>query len=132
MNSDKQILIGLPGSGKSTIGPEIAKRLNLKFYDLDDYIDISKKDFRQIELLVLKRLLKKESFLIAVGGGAILNKEIRALINKYQKIIIKVDLDICFKRIQGTKRLYKNHEDLILRRNLIQKYYVNEIHKICT
>lgn len=35
----KIVLVGMPGSGKSTLGKELARRLNFTFYDLDDLIE---------------------------------------------------------------------------------------------
>ncbi len=70
-------------SGKSTIGREISKKLNMKFIDLDDYISKREKSsileifkvkgeiyFRRIESLYLSEILNsKDSFILSVGGG---------------------------------------------------------------
>lgn len=77
------ILIGYMASGKSSIGKRLAKRLDYKFVDLDDYIEdkenmsvskIFKKKgevyFRKQESHYLKKLLKKDkNMILAVGGG---------------------------------------------------------------
>lgn len=77
------ILIGYMASGKSSIGKRLAKKLNYKFVDLDDYIEdkenmsvskIFKKKgevyFRKQESHYLKKLLKKDkNMILAVGGG---------------------------------------------------------------
>lgn len=77
------ILIGYMASGKSSIGKRLAKKLNYKLVDLDDYIEdkedmsvskIFKKKgevyFRKQESHYLKKLLKKDkNMILAVGGG---------------------------------------------------------------
>ena len=86
------VLIGMPGSGKSTIGKALAEKLGRNFIDTDDVItekhgvisDIfaSKGEvyFRDIETEAVKETAKKGGIVIATGGGAILKKEnVRAL-----------------------------------------------------
>ena len=89
--SDKEniVLIGMPGSGKSTIGRLIAEKTGRAFYDLDDEIvkcsgrDIpeifrseGEKVFRDIESRVLsERLASLGGAVIATGGGAVLRSE---------------------------------------------------------
>ncbi len=79
----KIVLIGYMASGKSTIGKLLAKKMELSFIDLDDYIEkkeektiseIFNKDgeiyFRKKEHLYLKELLSLENdFVLALGGG---------------------------------------------------------------
>ncbi|PWK28271.1 shikimate kinase [Arcicella aurantiaca] len=72
----------MPSSGKSTLGRQLAKRLNFQFIDMDDLItnqelssvfDIFKfkgEDyFRQVESKVLKGIAPNQKFVIATGGG---------------------------------------------------------------
>lgn len=81
------VLIGMPGCGKSTVGKELALRLNKEFIDSDEEIikkanmpitqifsEYSEEYFRELESGVLKELSKKQNCVIATGGGAILNK----------------------------------------------------------
>lgn len=84
MNDIKRIiLIGYMGVGKTTIGRCLAKRFNLQFFDLDEYIqnryhktipDIFTKEgedgFRKIEQRMLHEVCEFENVLIACGGGA--------------------------------------------------------------
>lgn len=80
----KLFLIGLPGSGKSTIGKELAATLDISFIDLDLEIEkqegkkitsIFKNDgesfFRQVESAMLRKWCSASSdFVMATGGGA--------------------------------------------------------------
>ena len=81
------VLIGMPGSGKSTVGRALAESLSRDFADTDDMIkethgDISEifaskgeKYFRDIESEKVRVISKRNGFVIATGGGAILRKE---------------------------------------------------------
>jgi shikimate kinase/shikimate kinase/3-dehydroquinate synthase len=78
------------GSGKSSIGSIVSKKLNIDFIDIDLEIEkkigmsISRifenkgeKYFRQIEELITLKFLKKSKTLISLGGGAFLNNRIK-------------------------------------------------------
>jgi shikimate kinase len=79
----KVILVGMPGSGKSTFGRQLAQALNIAFIDLDHEIekaagksikeifsDRGEVYFREIESRSLQIIVKKEeNFVLATGGG---------------------------------------------------------------
>lgn len=79
----KIFIIGLPGSGKSTLGKQLADYINYPFFDLDHYIEAEEKIsvqkifeikgepyFRKAEAAVLRKISEKEdSFVMATGGG---------------------------------------------------------------
>lgn len=82
------VLIGMPASGKTTVGKILAKRLGRRFVDTDEEIvrisgrsvsDIFKEDgepaFRKMEEEVIRELSKENSLVIATGGGAVLRKK---------------------------------------------------------
>ena len=81
------ILIGMPGSGKSTVGYLLSEKLNLNFIDMDDYIEktenksikelfeISENNFRDAETRCSYILSKTNSNIIAAGGGIVKRKE---------------------------------------------------------
>ena len=84
------VLTGMMGVGKSTIGKKLAKRLRLKFADIDKIIEDKEKCsikeifelkgesyFRKVEKKITLEILKKHGFVIALGGGAILNSSVR-------------------------------------------------------
>ena len=96
MNSNKNlVLLGMMGSGKSTIGSLLSKSLNLEFKDVDKIIEkevgltiseIFKKEgenyFRKFEEKVTLQLLKSQNKIIALGGGGFMNENIRNQILK--------------------------------------------------
>ena len=78
-------LVGLPGSGKTTVGRQLARRLQLPFFDSDKVIEerigCSIKDFfaregesafRDVESTVIDELTQKASCVLSTGGGAVL------------------------------------------------------------
>ncbi len=88
MKNNIILLIGMPGSGKTTIGKEVAKKINYNFCDMDDYIErISKSTvkelfnkseefFRDYESRACIELSNvKEKIIISSGGGVIKRKE---------------------------------------------------------
>ena len=89
------VFLGMMGSGKTSIGLLISKKLNLQFYDIDQIIekelemsisDIFEKKgekfFRDIEEKTTLKILKKKWIVVSLGGGAFINKKIREEILK--------------------------------------------------
>jgi shikimate kinase len=88
-------LYGFPGAGKTTLGKALATKLDYKFIDLDDEIEMheamSIEDifeqqgeiaFRRIEHQVLKEIIRKDekNLIMSLGGGAIINPTNRKLL----------------------------------------------------
>lgn len=81
------VLIGMPGSGKSTIGKLVAKALNRDFADTDEIITAQfaspeeiintrgVEEFRRIECEVVREVSKKSGFVISTGGGVVEREE---------------------------------------------------------
>ena len=82
VKSDIIYLIGLMGSGKSTLGPQLARNLQYEFIDMDSYIEekeqlsipqIFQKQgedfFRKVEAEALNDLSSKQKVVISTGGG---------------------------------------------------------------
>ena len=106
------------GAGKTTVGMELAKKLNYKLIDTDHSIendqsrkikDIFSEDgelfFRNLETLKLKELINVENAIISTGGGIILKDENRSILNNLFTIYLKADFENIFNRIkQDTSR----------------------------
>lgn len=89
------ILIGLPASGKTTVGRQLARRLDMPFFDCDEAIGAAagcsvsdifarygESYFRQLEHRTLETLCRKEGCVIATGGGAVLREDNRLLLQR--------------------------------------------------
>ena len=106
------------GAGKTTVGMELAKKLNYKLIDTDHSIENDQsreiKDifsdegelfFRNLETLKLKELINVENAIISTGGGIILKDENRSILNNLFTIYLKADFENIFNRIkQDTSR----------------------------
>ena len=117
MKSKKNIvLIGMMGSGKSSIGKILSKKLNVSFIDIDRKIeeveslsisDIFKKNgenyFRKIEEKISLKYLKSENNIISLGGGGFINSSIRKFC---QKTCLSFWLN--WKNETIIKRIYKS------------------------
>ena len=129
-------IMGLMGSGKSIIGKELSKYLNLKFYDTDKEIELKTKKkistifdedgesyFRDIEENICIELLDKKNCIISLGGGSIINKKIRKKIklNSYS-IYLQVKLNNLLMRLESSKKrpLLNNKQDKL---DILKKLY---------
>lgn len=112
------VLVGLMGAGKSRVGAELAKLLNLPFVDADREIEkaagmpipeifatLGEPAFRQGEKRVMKRLLSGTPVVLASGGGAFMQEDIRKAIkqNKAVSVWLKADLETLVARTKRTQ-----------------------------
>ena len=110
--------MGLMGSGKSIIGRDLSKYLNLKFYDTDKEIELianksisaifeenGESYFREIEEKICIELLDLDNCIISLGGGSIINKKIRKAIKKNSySIYLHVKLKNLLVRLKSSKK----------------------------
>jgi shikimate kinase len=108
------ILIGPMGSGKTTVGRQLAKRARLDFVDSDHMIedrcgvsistifDIEGEDgFRKRETKMLKELCERPGIVLATGGGAVTSEENRILLRKSGFVIyLKTTIETQLARTQ--------------------------------
>jgi shikimate kinase len=107
------VLVGMMGTGKSSIGRRLATRLGLPFVDADDAIEkaagmtiseifekFGEPSFRDGERRVIARLIDQPRQVIATGGGAFMNEETRTLIlAKTDAIWLDADIDVLVERV---------------------------------
>ena len=108
------VLVGLMGSGKSTVGRALAAALQLPFRDADEEIELAarrtvaeifakrgEKEFRDGERRVIARLITAEPpHVLAAGGGAFMDAETRALARRAALCVwLKADLEVIARRV---------------------------------
>jgi 3-dehydroquinate synthase len=99
-------LVGLMGSGKTTVGRALAKKLNKRFIDSDHEIEArtgasiplifeieGEESFRQREAEVIRDLTAQQDIVLATGGGAVLNADSRAFL-KSRGIVVYLHASI--------------------------------------
>ena len=128
--SDNIIIVGMPGSGKTTVGSMVARALGREFYDVDEYykkkfgvsaaehITENGEDFfRDRESDVIKELCGMSGVVISAGGGSVIRDENRKNMRENGFVVwIKRDLDklpdggrpMSLKK--GVETLYKERE----------------------
>ena len=122
-------LTGMMGVGKSTIGKNLAKKLNYNFIDVDKVIEAmegssinlifknkSESYFRKIESDVTLSELKKENSVISLGGGSFLNSAVR---RSTKKMSVSFWLDVPIEKL--IKRLKKNSQRPLLKKGNIDE-----------
>lgn len=126
------VLIGMPGSGKSTYGKLIAKELNKEFYDTDKVfeetfgstpkqviLEKGEPAFRDMESEIVATLSSKLGVVIATGGGAVLLENNRKLF-KANGTVLFIDRDISLlptdgrplSKEYGVQKLYEEREPI--------------------
>ena len=112
------VLLGMMGSGKSTIGSLLSKKLNVVLIDIDKKIEkmqnmkisqiFEQKGeayFRELEFDVTIEYLKDNNKIISLGGGAFINKELRKIIkHKSSTFWLQWNADTLIKRIKNNDK----------------------------
>lgn len=133
------VLIGLMGAGKTTVGRRLAKQLGCDFVDSDAEIELAaacsisdifaihgESIFRDLEKRVIRRLLDRSNIVIATGGGAWMQDEVRTLIlEKGLSVWLKADIDTLLERVEKRdhRPLLEQGDKRTILNNLIDQRY---------
>tara|TARA_Y200000002_G_scaffold147926_1_gene122235 strand:- start:338 stop:850 length:513 start_codon:yes stop_codon:yes gene_type:complete len=119
MESNKNLVfLGMMGSGKTTLGKIVSKKLNKKFFDIDQQIEaqegmkisdlfLQKGEpfFRKLEEKISLQNLKKTNSIISLGGGAFINKKIQnEVLKNHISIWLKWDNKNLINRIKNSQK----------------------------
>jgi len=101
------VLIGAPGSGKSTVGRALAAHLSWPFVDTDALIELKESKsisdifvvngeeyFRRIEFEALAEVLEEDSIVISLGGGAPISEKAQVLLEASGSLVVFLDVSL--------------------------------------
>lgn len=108
-------MVGFMGTGKSVVGTEVAKKKKWQFADLDELIELKERRivsdifakkgepyFRKIEKKVLREVAAEKNFVVACGGGIVIDKEnIRIMKESGTIICLTATPAVILKRVSG-------------------------------
>ncbi|HLD82431.1 MAG TPA: shikimate kinase [Candidatus Omnitrophota bacterium] len=108
-------LVGFMGTGKTAVGRELAKRKKWQFMDLDELIELKEKRvisdifakegepyFRRLESRVLKEACKEKKFVVACGGGIVINPDNIKVMKETGKVVcLTARPEVILKRTSG-------------------------------
>jgi shikimate kinase len=117
-SKENLVFLGMMGSGKSSIGLIIAKKLSMDFIDVDKEIekklgkkvssifeDKGEKYFREIEEEATLKILKKQKTVISLGGGAFLNHKIKKeVLENHLSFWLNWEIKTLVNRIKNSKK----------------------------
>ena len=106
------VLVGAPGSGKSTVGRLVAERLGVGFRDTDDdveatagksisdlFLDDGEAAFRELESAAVEAALREHDGVLSLGGGAVLDPRTREHLKPHNVAFLSVGLADAAKRV---------------------------------
>ena len=147
-SKENLVFLGMMGSGKSSIGSLVAKKLKLNFMDIDNEIEKNvnmpikkifevkgENYFRKIEEQITLKKLRSSSTVISLGGGAFTNNNIRKeILKNHLSFWLNWDDKILLDRIKNSKKrplainsTDKELIDLIKKRSNIYSQALHEI-----
>ena len=117
-SKENLVFLGMMGSGKSSIGSIVSKKLNIDFIDIDQVIEkrlgmtITKvfekegeKYFREIEEVTTLKILKNNKTVISLGGGAFLNNKIKKeILENHISFWLNWDIKTLVNRIKDNQK----------------------------
>ena len=142
----KICLIGMPGSGKTTLGKEIARVFDYEFIDMDSLIkketglkisqifsNKGEEYFRSIETSILEKIiLNDKKLIISTGGGIVLKNQ--KILKKTYNIYLECNINTLVKRLNSSKErpligdnIVKNVNQLLIEREILYKTISNAI-----
>jgi len=112
------VLVGFPGTGKSTVGKVLARKMGLQFLDSDQEFEshyrtsisiflqkFGEELFRKYENEILQKLLQEDNIVLATGGGTPCFHDAMSLINeKATSVYVKLSKESLFIRLTQAKK----------------------------
>jgi len=109
------VLVGFMGSGKSSVGRELARRIGAEFVDVDTWIEEStgrsiqeffategEPAFRELESAALREVLAVRGRVVATGGGAFQEERNRRLLKEYGPVVyLEAEVRTILRRVSG-------------------------------
>ncbi len=112
------VFVGMPGSGKTTVGRLVARSLGVEFQDSDALIEkIERRSipeifasdgesgFRAIEARVIQNALENYHGVLSLGGGAILTESTRQALREHPVVLIDVDSEELIRRVTNSSTI---------------------------
>ena len=129
-------LCGYMGSGKTTLGKVLAKKLSCDFADTDDYIESTHNQsipeifklhgeeyFRELEYNAIKHFANSNKIVLSLGGGLPIKDKNKEVLKKMFVVYIKSDFENCYSRIKNPDRpIVKNNT-----KSQLNEHYNNRI-----
>ena len=122
--------MGMPLTGKTTVGKALSKHLGICFYDLDEYVALKHRDsifniinkvgedqFRIIESNCLNDIVNIDDHILSLGGGAVNSSNMDMLLNYSTRVWLKSNLQTLVSRFS---KLKKNQRPLLDSNNLTE------------
>ncbi len=110
-------LVGMRGSGKTTVGRALAARLGWRFVDTDAEVERrmgrsipdlfeggGEAKFREAEARVVKEILATDRVVVATGGGCVENEEVRDALRSVFTVWLQAPAEVLAARVRGTSR----------------------------
>ena len=133
------VLIGLMGSGKSTVGRRLANAIGWRFVDSDEEIESAagcsisdifaiygEPMFRDLEERVIGRLLSEGPMVLATGGGAWMQPRIRTMIKeRATSLWLRAEIEVLVERVsrRDHRPLLKNGDKQGIMKRLMEERY---------
>ncbi|MEV0583363.1 shikimate kinase [Nonomuraea sp. NPDC050310] len=108
----KAVLIGAPGSGKTTVGRLLAAKLGVGFRDTDAdveavagkpvsdiFVEDGEERFRELEAEAVRQALAEHDGVLSLGGGAVLREATQALLDGHPVVYLQVGLSDAVQRV---------------------------------